>query len=391
MVPGRPPGWYAGPGGALQWWDGQAFTHSATTAGTRPTGIRGRPWLRFGPWWIPIAVGALFVSGFFPLVPVVSAPAVFAGLVPAAMLLTALWWMDRLEPEPRDAVVFAVLWGFLAASTIALAWNSAISGIFGEGFSIVVGAPLMEEAAKGLVLFAVVRRRLVDSTIDGAVYAVAAAVGFAVVEDISYFAMGFSSDGFGGLAQIVVLRGVLTPFAHPLFSIWMGMAAGFIAATRPSRRIAVALGAGSYTVAVALHAVWNGAALATTAKEDPFWTVYLVFAALLAATCVAVAALRRRQSKRFEREVPHVASLIGMPPSELAVFTSTRTYLAARKSLVGARRRDLAWLRWTLHAIAVLCRVAPRDAAEYEADGRELERLVDRAQRLRSSLAAVAH
>lgn len=345
----------------------------------------GRAWLRFGVWWTPVVIGALLFAGFFPVAPSLSPVAVVAGLVPAALLLAALWWMDRLEPEPRDAVVFALLWGALAATTVSLFWNSAVEGVFGEAVAVVVGAPLMEEATKGAVLVVLLRRRLIDSTIDGAVYAVASAVGFAVVEDISYFTAGFAREGVGGLLQVVVLRGVLTPFAHPMFSIWMGMAAGWIAERRPPRGVAVVVAGGSYALAVGLHAFWNGMAFLST-SNDVFWTVYLAFAALLVATTLTVAVLRRAQSRRFEREVPHVASMLGMRPGEVALFASTRTYLTVRRSMARPQRRDLASLRWTLHAIATLTRVAPRDAQEYAADAAELDALCGRAQTLRSRL-----
>jgi hypothetical protein len=70
----------------------------------------------------------------------------------------------------------------------------------------------------------------------------------------------------------------------------------------------------------------------------------------------------------------------------VAVFSSTRTYLALRRTLPRPRRRDLGSLRWTLHSIATLSRVAPRTAEEYAADAVELDALCARAQELRGRL-----
>ena len=70
--------------------------------------------------------------------------------------------------------------------------------VFGETAAIVVSAPLFEEAAKGMGVYWAVRRREVDGVSDGIVYAGWVALGFAVVEDATYFAL---ADVEGDLLQ----------------------------------------------------------------------------------------------------------------------------------------------------------------------------------------------
>lgn len=67
------------------------------------------------------------------------------------------------------------------------------------------------------------RRREVDGVTDGIVYAGWVALGFAVVEDMTYFSL---TSIEGDLLPVFVVRAILTPFAHPLFTFWIGLALG---------------------------------------------------------------------------------------------------------------------------------------------------------------------
>ena len=120
-------------------------------------------------------------------------------LVPLAGLLAAVRWVDRWEPEPRSALVFALAWGAGVAVAISLFFNTAamlalvLAGTDAAAAQIttaVVVAPLVEESAKGLGVLVVFLawRRHIDGPVDGLVYAATVATGFAVVEDILYFA-----------------------------------------------------------------------------------------------------------------------------------------------------------------------------------------------------------
>src|SRR4029079_12058155 len=91
----------------------------------------------------------------------------------------------------------------------------------------VISAPLIEEGTKGLgvVLFMIFLRNEFDDILDGIVYAGVIALGFATVENVLYYGRTVSAGG-GGLLFILFLRGVLSPFAHSLFTSMTGIGCG---------------------------------------------------------------------------------------------------------------------------------------------------------------------
>ncbi len=109
------------------------------------------------------------------------------------------------------------------AVIVALVANSVVAALFGERAAMVGSAPIVEEGAKALGIVWAVRRGQVDGVTDGIVYAGWVALGFAVVEDMTYFSL---ADVEGALLPVFVLRRILTPFAHPLFTFWTGLAIG---------------------------------------------------------------------------------------------------------------------------------------------------------------------
>src|SRR5690606_1727111 len=134
-------------------------------------------------------------------------------LVPLAAVLLGIRWIDRWEPEPRYALLFAFLWGAGVSTLVSIWLNTAFSTAVyystgnvetAEVLGAALGAPLIEETAKGmgvLILF-LARRRYFDGPVDGIVYAATVAAGFAFVENILYF--GRSIDM---LPQIFIMRG----------------------------------------------------------------------------------------------------------------------------------------------------------------------------------------
>lgn len=193
--------------------------------------------------------------------------AAFAALIPFVIVLLAIRWIDRWEPEPRPALVFAVLWGAGVAVAVALIFDLGVqialqlAGSRPDDFvQAVVQAPLVEEGAKGfgvLLLFWVNRRHF-DGPVDGIVYAASVAAGFAFSENILYFGRTLVESGLGGeFVFLFVVRGLFSPFAHLLFTACTGFAIGLAA-----ERGGAGLGFLAYLVglipAVILHALWNG-------------------------------------------------------------------------------------------------------------------------------------
>jgi RsiW-degrading membrane proteinase PrsW (M82 family) len=189
--------------------------------------------------------------------------------LPLGPLIAVFLWLDRYEPEPRSLILTALGWGALVATAAALLLQAVEQYAFGrpESFTAAVVAPITEEAAKGVfvLLLVVARRRVVDGVLDGIVYAGMVGVGFAFTENILYLAaayMGGEGVGPGGIEAATgtfVVRGIFSPFAHPLFTAAFGVGIGYAVVTR-SRFWRVAAPVLGYAVAVLAHALWNAAA-----------------------------------------------------------------------------------------------------------------------------------
>ena len=116
-------------------------------------------------------------------------------LVPLCMVMAAVWWIDRWEPEPPGILSAAFLWGAGVATVISLVINTSASFLVAsstgsksgtELFSRVVSAPIVEESTKalGVLIIFLIWRRLFNGPVDGIVYACVVAGGFAFAENI---------------------------------------------------------------------------------------------------------------------------------------------------------------------------------------------------------------
>ena len=368
-----PPGWYPEPGAAdiVRWWDGHQWSgyRQAVTTGP-PRWLR--PWRRFGWWWLAVILPGLGVAALVAVSALTHPLVLPLMVIPTVVVAATLWWLDRLEPEPADARVFTVAWGATIAVAVGALGGLATQALAGDVAASVVGAPAAEEIAKGAVLVLLVRLRLVDHPMNGAVFAIAVGVGFGIVEDIFYLAAAAAEEGTGGLLVLFVLRGILTPFGHPLFTVWMGLAAGWIALRRPSRRRAWLVGGLSVVVAVGLHAAWNAGTLAVEDNPAVFGLAAAGFVVLFVATAAALIVLRQRQGRSIIAGVYRVAAWVGLDTNEVVAVADRRAYGHVRRGLDRHRRRDLAKLRGALVHLASLGVAPPRTPREAHRDAEAL-------------------
>ncbi len=264
-------------------------------------------------------------------------------LIPLAIVFFGVRWIDKWEPEPRVAVVFAFLWGAGLSVLIALIVGAEIDNVVNsmggpgpgyEFFGAAVQAPIVEETGKGLgllILFWAARRHF-DGPVDGIVYAAWIAGGFAFTENILYF--GSQLVEVGGIdasvVQIFLIRGIMSPFAHVMFTAFIGIALGMAA------RRTGALGAVGYFLlglipAVLLHAFWNGALFFVS----DFYGYYLLIQVPLFAGAVAlVVFLRRQESKLTHDRLSEYAAVGWFNPEEVNVLATPQ-----------GRRQAIAWAR----------------------------------------------
>jgi protease PrsW len=253
---------------------------------------------------ISVLLGALVMALVVALsgAPGSLAMAAFLAALPVGPLVGCFMWLDRYEPEPRSLLVAGLLWGAFVATAAALVFQGVgVAGGASDVDSLAVVAPVTEELTKGafLVLLLWWRRHELDGVLDGIVYAGMVGIGFAFTENILYLAAAYDgTDGLGpggtqALTGTFILRGVVSPFAHPLFTAFFGVGVGLaVASRRMLPRVVLPLV--GYVAAVLAHALWNWSTLSGT---DNFFLVYgtLMFPAFLGFVAFA---LYRRNAER---------------------------------------------------------------------------------------------
>lgn len=281
---------------------------------------------------MPSLIVAVIVGIGFPL----SLP---LGFVPILLVGPALIWIDRVEPEPWSSRIHAFLWGGFVAGLIGLVSNTIVAATTSDTWAAVVSAPLSEEIGKGLGVYWAIRRKEIDSIMDGLVYAGWVGLGFAVIEDFGYFAQAGDA---GELVQVFVGRALLTPFAHPLFTAWTGLAL----ARAHLRGAPLVTGLWGLVLAILSHALWNGSLVLsgpTDANPDGNIAVIgltmLLFVGFFTLVVFTTILLRRRDAHRYMELVPSLAQRYALPPSDLEQFASRKTVVAVRKTLPRSDRK----------------------------------------------------
>ncbi len=276
--------------------------------------------------------------------PVAVATGLVFAVLPVPVYLGLTRWIDRFEPEPRSMILFTFFWGATVAVFIALVLNTfgeVVVGLtFGREAGSIYGgsisAPVVEESAKGLALFLIFRRRRdqFNGIVDGVVYATLVGLGFAMTENVLYYSKGAVEHGVDGALMTFVARGILTPFAHPLFTSMTGVGLG-IASRASNRRVQVVAPLLGLGAAMGLHSLWNTAAAAGYAG-----VVYiLLFVPIFILMIVLAAIARGREGKLVRRQLEPEVQANWLTPAELQTLSSIRArHRAARAArLAGGR------------------------------------------------------
>lgn len=356
-----PAAWYPDPltAGGWRWWDGTTWTPYTSSPGPSARKPRLPRWLS-----VPVVVCAPLVLLLLGVLTASAPLAVVAAVVPLLIVWPTLAWLDRVEPEPTSSRVHAVLWGATVAVLGAAVVNETVAAATSTTVAAVVSAPLVEEALKALGVLWAVRRGEVDGVTDGIVFAGWVALGFAVVEDVLYFA-----EAGELFASVFVLRAILTPFVHPLFTFWVGLAIG-VAVSRGRPAWPAALW--GYAVSVGLHALWNGSlSLAAPDPEtgtggSPLLVLGIVaplFVLLFVSVVVALVRMRRAEQRRFVAQWPFLVRQYGLTAAEQALLVDWKHMLATRRQLTRAERRRFDAMRAALARLSMVhARLGATDA-----------------------------
>lgn len=257
--------------------------------------------------------------------------------VAMTVVVLAYLWLDRFEPEPPRLLVLAFVWGASVAIVVSLVLELLFGALIGgdpaaEWQTTAIAAPVIEEAAKGLFLLIMMtgrRRHELNSLVDCLVYAGLVAAGFAWLEDIFYIADGAS---LGEALVTAVLRLVMAPFAHPLFTTAIGIGVWFALHQRSvfAKIGCLALG---YLGAVLMHALWNGSAVL---GFGTYLLVYVLWMVPIFGLVIWLGvASRRREQQLVAAKLPGMVTAGLVTANEASWLGS----IQARKTAVAAATR----------------------------------------------------
>jgi RsiW-degrading membrane proteinase PrsW (M82 family) len=144
-----------------------------------------------------------------------------------ASVAVTLWWLwffvrrDR-HPEPPKLLARTFAWGMFAW-LISAAFEASLGNLLDSTLPLVLLlvallTAVIEEGSKFVAATTAVTELSFDEPMDGLVYAVTAALGFALLENITY-TLGFGSGA-------ATWHALVTTLAHALFSAPQGYALG---------------------------------------------------------------------------------------------------------------------------------------------------------------------
>lgn len=272
------------------------------------------------------SVAVVILSGFMAVL-----------LVPIyASLIVAL---DRHVTEPGWLLFGAFFWGAIVAAGIAFILNTKVLVFVAHlagpkaAFLFVASfvAPVTEETAKGLALlliFIFLRSQLND-VVDGIVLGGLVGLGFAMTENVSYYARIYLAGGVGALTLLFIIRSIFFGFGHVLYTACTGAGLGLAEETTSPIVRGVAPVAG-YLLAIFLHFLWNtvasfvgGIQSAAVFLVFPFMTALLILPGVLTLLALTYFAWKRESRVLAEQLKDEVQRGV-VRPGEYALLTDDR-------------------------------------------------------------------
>ena len=290
-------------------------------------------------YYIGIAVLiAVAVAGFFYTLPLISFQGTgvtlmlgILALVPVVVILSVIRWIDQWEPEPVGLYAVAFGWGAGVSTLMAIIGNfvfestvssmSELDAYQQAALPVVVGAPLIEEAVKGvgvLLLFFVFARYF-NGPVDGLVYGMLIGLGFAFTENIFYFGQFYDE-----LASVFQARAIESPFVHPFCTAMTGMFVG-MATNRRSTLAVVPFAIAGYSLAVVLHGLHNYSAVQNISSVERFAYQLPIYVGAI----YLVIFLRRRERERVTRALVDYAEAGWITSNEIAMIQTIPNRQAA--------------------------------------------------------------
>lgn len=187
-------------------------------------------------------------------------------VLPGIFWLAIFLWEDREDPEPRGLLARLLLGG-AAAAFVAVLVEDGIrfllerSHLAWSAGDLVMVAVVEKSLLLAIVLLVAWRQRAFNQVIDGVVYAVSAALGFAMVENFLFLtewvprnATGDTADFARLLGTVALLRFLLTTSLHIFSTGVLGLVIGTARFTPRSAVVWIVLGT---MLAMLMHAAFD--------------------------------------------------------------------------------------------------------------------------------------
>lgn len=273
-----------------------------------------------------LILGSVLVAILFALTSLAGGGAIsfFLALIPLSIVVGSTFWIGKWDPEPLFMRILAFVWGaigsILITFLIAGIWETFIpSTMF---VSLAIQAPVVEEFSKGIFVLAIALffKKYMNSPIDGVVYMMLAAGGFAFTENILYFVSSVATSGAAGLGMTFLLRGVMSPFAHALFSLPMGILLGLGVRKNMKALGLIGLFIGGWFFAMLLHSLWNGSSSLITNMGMWFLFYAVVQIPLFIGAIFIIRWLRGQEAARTYKYITEYAWSGWFTAEEVATF-----------------------------------------------------------------------
>jgi RsiW-degrading membrane proteinase PrsW (M82 family) len=216
---------------------------------------------------------------------------------------------------------------------------SLISDEAGSFYGAVISAPIVEESMKAAALFGLYfwKHDEFDGVIDGIVYAAMVGLGFAMTENIQYYGKAALAGGVGESLVVFVLRGMMAPFSHPLFTSMTGIGLGLASQTK-SGLVKFFAPACGLLLAMFLHSLWN---LSASINAGLYFIVYfLIMVPVFVGVLVSIYFGLRREGRIVREHLAHDLERGRLTQAELELLASVRGRMGASfKALTGGGYR----------------------------------------------------
>jgi len=268
--------------------------------------------------------------------------AMFMAVLPVPIYAMLILSLERHVREPGWLLAGAFFWGAVVAVMIAFFINTGasvvLSTVVGQAWANLIApsliAPVVEETSKGLALlliFLFVRYQF-NNMLDGIVLGALVGLGFAMTENVLYFARAYNAGGFIGVTVLFFVRVILNGFGHAMYTAATGAGLGLAEETTNPivRVVAPILG---YFMAMFLHFSWNTmSSLVSSIRAAPGIQLLVLVPAMSLFLCVpgvlvliAIAVFAwRRETRIITAELQEEVARGVVLPGEYALLGNDR-------------------------------------------------------------------